>query len=150
MGKKSSLMKNNKLFSQLARTYKQELVLALVFSAVANIMMLVPTLYMLQIYDRVMVSKSEITLVVISIITLGLMISMGFAEWARSKVLIAAGVNLELVLSQRLFRVSFLSRLKQTQKSTIQPFNDLAELREQILRVKDTDKVSLICVDLLD
>lgn len=125
-------MKNKKLFSQLARTYKQELLLALIFSAVANIMMLVPTLYMLQIYDRVMLSKSEVTLLVISIITFGLMISMGFAEWARSKVLIAAGVNLELALSQRLFRVTFLNRLKHTQKSTIQPFNDLAELRQTL------------------
>ena len=125
-------MKPNKLFSQLARTYKQELLLALVFSSVANIMMLVPTLYMLQIYDRVMISKSEITLVVVSIITFGLMLSMGFAEWARSKVLIAAGVNLELALSQRLFRVSFLNRLKQTQKSTLQPFNDLAQLRQTL------------------
>lgn len=125
-------MKPNKLFSQLARTYKQELLLALVFSSVANIMMLVPTLYMLQIYDRVMISKSEITLVVVSIITFGLMLTMGFAEWARSKVLIAAGVNLELALSQRLFRVSFLNRLKQTQKSTLQPFNDLAQLRQTL------------------
>ncbi len=125
-------MKPNKLLSQLARTYKQELLLALVFSSVANIMMLVPTLYMLQIYDRVMISKSEITLVVVSIISFGLMLSMGFAEWARSKVLIAAGVNLELTLSQRLFRVSFLNRLKQTQKSTLQPFNDLAQLRQTL------------------
>jgi len=132
MQNKKSLMKTNKLFSQLARTYKQELLLALVFSSVANIMMLVPTLYMLQIYDRVMLSKSEITLVVVSIITFGLMLSMGFAEWARSKVLIAAGVNLELALSQRLFRVSFLNRLKQTQKSTLQPFNDLAQLRQTL------------------
>lgn len=125
-------MKPNKLFSQLVKTYKQELLLALVFSSVANIMMLVPTLYMLQIYDRVMISKSEITLVVVSIITFGLMLTMGFAEWARSKVLIAAGVNLELALSQRLFRVSFLNRLKQTQKSTLQPFNDLAQLRQTL------------------
>jgi ATP-binding cassette subfamily C exporter for protease/lipase len=132
MQNNSLQMTNNKLFPQLARTYKQELLLALVFSSVANIMMLVPTLYMLQIYDRVMLSRSEITLIVVSLISLGLMMTMGFAEWARSKVLIAAGVNLELALSQRLFRVSFLNRLKQTQKSTLQPFNDLAQLRQTL------------------
>jgi ATP-binding cassette subfamily C exporter for protease/lipase len=120
------------LFTQLARTYKKELLLALVFSFVANIMMLVPTLYMLQIYDRVMLSKSEITLIVVSFISIGLMLTMGFAEWARSKVLIAAGVNFELALSQRLFRVSFLNRLKQNQKSTLQPFNDLTQLRQTL------------------
>ena len=125
-------MNNNTLLSKLARTYKRELLLALVFSSVANIMMLVPTLYMLQIYDRIMVSKSEITLIVMSVITLGLMLSMIFAEWARSKVLVAAGVNLELALSQRLFRVSFLSRLKQSQKTVLQPFSDLGQLRQTL------------------
>lgn len=125
-------MNNNTLLSKLARTYKRELLLALVFSSVANIMMLVPTLYMLQIYDRIMVSKSEITLIVVSVITLGLMLSMIFAEWARSKVLVAAGVNLELALSQRLFRVSFLSRLKQSQKTVLQPFSDLGQLRQTL------------------
>lgn len=125
-------MNNNTLLSKLARTYKRELLLALVFSSVANIMMLVPTLYMLQIYDRIMVSKSEITLIVVSFITLGLMLSMIFAEWARSKVLVAAGVNLELALSQRLFRVSFLSRLKQSQKTVLQPFSDLGQLRQTL------------------
>jgi ATP-binding cassette subfamily C exporter for protease/lipase len=128
----NSFMNSNKLLSKLARTYKRELILALVFSSVANIMMLVPTLYMLQIYDRVMVSKSEITLIVVSVISLGLMLSMIFSEWARSKVLIAAGVNLELALSQRLFRVSFLSRLKQSQKTTLQPFSDLGQLRQTL------------------
>ncbi len=125
-------MNNNTLLSKLARTYKRELLLALVFSSVANIMMLIPTLYMLQIYDRIMVSKSEITLIVVSVITLGLMLSMIFAEWARSKVLVAAGVNLELALSQRLFRVSFLSRLKQSQKTVLQPFSDLGQLRQTL------------------
>jgi ATP-binding cassette subfamily C exporter for protease/lipase len=132
MNKINSFMNNNTLLSKLARTYKRELLLALVFSSVANIMMLVPTLYMLQIYDRIMVSKSEITLIVVSVITLGLMLSMIFAEWARSKVLVAAGVNLELALSQRLFRVSFLSRLKQSQKTVLQPFSDLGQLRQTL------------------
>lgn len=125
-------MKNNNLFAQLGRAYKRELILALVFSSVANVLMLVPTLYMLQIYDRVMLSKSEITLVVVSIISFALVIAMGFAEWARSKVLIAAGANLELALSERLFRVSFLNRLKQTQNTVLQPFNDLVQIRQTL------------------
>ena len=125
-------MNKNNLFFQLAKTYKQEILLALVFSSFANVMMLVPTIYMLQIYDRVMISKSEITLIVVSIISFGLILTMGFAEWARSKVLIAAGVNLEMALSQRLFRISFLNRLKQTRNPTLQPFNDLAQLRQAL------------------
>jgi ATP-binding cassette subfamily C exporter for protease/lipase len=125
-------MNPNYLLFQLARKYKQELTLALALSSVANVMMIVPTLYMLQIYDRVMISKSEITLVVVSLITLGLMLTMGFAEWARSKVLIAAGANFELAISQRLFQVSFLNRLKQTHNPTLQPFNDLAQLRQTL------------------
>ena len=44
------------------------------FSAVSNILMIVPTLYMLQVYDRVMVSQNEFTL--ISISTIAVMLYM--------------------------------------------------------------------------
>jgi ABC-type protease/lipase transport system fused ATPase/permease subunit len=41
-----------------------------VFSLVANVLMLTPTLYMLQVYDRVLTSRSELTLLAVSLITL--------------------------------------------------------------------------------
>jgi ATP-binding cassette subfamily C exporter for protease/lipase len=59
--------------NELTRTlwgFRSEFVAAGIFSLVANLLMLTPTIYMLQVYDRVMVSQSTTTLVVVSFITL--------------------------------------------------------------------------------
>jgi ATP-binding cassette, subfamily C, bacterial exporter for protease/lipase len=50
------------------------------FSGVANLMMLVPTLYMLQVYDRVLLSGSELTLLAVSVFALCMYGVMAFAE----------------------------------------------------------------------
>src|SRR6218665_2739157 len=67
---------------------------------VANVMMLAPTLYMLQIYARVLASQSTLTLLVVSLITLFFFAVMAFAEWARSWLLVRTGVRLDRMLRQ--------------------------------------------------
>ena len=52
------------------RTFKHELWAIALFSAVINVLMLSPTLYMLQVFDRVMISRSELTLLVLTLIVL--------------------------------------------------------------------------------
>lgn len=65
--------------SELTRAlwmFRRELALAAVLSMVANVLMLAPTLYMLQVFDRVMVSQSELTLLAVSLVTLFLFLVM--------------------------------------------------------------------------
>ena len=127
--------KNNNpvgLLRTLVANYRQEIFLAVIFSSIANLMMLVPTVYMLQVYDRVMVSKSEVSLIVISLIALGLMLSMVISELLRSKVLIFSGVDIEKKMGARLFRAIFLSRLNPNKAASLQPFNDLALVRQAL------------------
>ena len=50
--------------------FRREFLVVGIFSMVANVLMLVPTIYMLQVFDRVLVSRSELTLLVVSLITL--------------------------------------------------------------------------------
>ncbi len=59
-----------------------------VFSFCINLLMIVPAIYMLQVYDRVITSGSYNTLIVLTLIMTFLMISMGGLEWVRSRVLI--------------------------------------------------------------
>ena len=76
--------------TELARTlfaFRREFFVVGLFSMVVNVLMLAPTLYMLQVYDRVLVSRSEVTLVFVSLITLFLFSVMAFAEWSRSRLL---------------------------------------------------------------
>ena len=110
--------------------FRREFLVVGVFSMVANVLMLSPTLYMLQVFDRVMSSRSELTLLVMSLITLFLFFVMAFAEWMRSKVLVRAGMRLDKILSTRVFNASFEDRLSQSGNSPARAFSDLINIRQ--------------------
>ena len=119
--------------SELAATlyaFRREFLIVGIFSMVANVLMLAPTLYMLQVYDRVLVSRSELTLLVVSLITLFFFAVMAFAEWSRSRLLVRAGVRLDAVLSTRVFNASFEANLSQSGAPAQRAFNDLTEVRQ--------------------
>ena len=110
--------------------FRRELWLVGLFSGVANLMMLAPTLYMLQVYDRVLVSRSELTLVAVSLITLFLLLLMAFSEWVRGRVLVRVGVRMSVLLAQRVFRATFDADLHRPALQPAKPLSDLTELRQ--------------------
>ncbi|MES2634404.1 MAG: type I secretion system permease/ATPase [Pseudomonadota bacterium] len=110
--------------------FRREFMIVGIFSFVANLLMLAPTIYMLQIFDRVMVSQSELTLVAISLITLFLFGIMAVSEWSRSRVLVRAGVRFDEHLSTRVFNASFESYLSQSTASPSRAFGDLIQIRQ--------------------
>jgi ATP-binding cassette subfamily C exporter for protease/lipase len=115
--------------------FRREFVLVGMLSAVANLLMLTPTLYMLQVYDRVMVSRNELTLLSVSLICLALFGVMALSEWGRSRMLVKAGVRLDEQLSTRVFNATFESRLGETQTQGQRPgraFADLLQVRQFI------------------
>lgn len=101
-----------------------------VFSMVSNLLMLAPSLYMLQIYDRVLVSQSELTLVALSLITLFFFASIAFAEWARSRLLVRVGVRLADLLNPRVFAATFEARLRRSASGTAASFSDFNNIRQ--------------------
>ena len=124
-----SLLTRSELTVALS-AFRREVMVVGFFSLVANLLMLAPTLYMLQVYDRVMVSRSEMTLVVVSLITLFFLLAMAFAEWSRSRVLVRVGVRLDHMLSTRVFNAAFEANLSQSAESAQRAFSDLTEIRQ--------------------
>ena len=116
--------------TQALWTFRREFLMVGVFSMVANVLMLSPTLYMLQVYDRVMVSRSELTLLAMSLITLFLFCVMAFAEWMRSRVLVRSGVRLDAMLGTRVFNASFEANLAPSGVSPARSFGDLIQIRQ--------------------
>ena len=76
---------------------KSYFVYAGVFSAAVNVLMLVPVIYMLQVYDRVMSSGSLSTLGMLTLLMVALLCALGGFEWVRSMILISASNRIELV-----------------------------------------------------
>ena len=121
---------NRNELSRILWEFRYEFVVAGVFSMVANLLMLTPTIYMLQVYDRVMLSQNMGTLMAVSLITLFFFGVLTFAEWSRSKLLVSSGVRMDELLSKRLFHASYDAYLNPAVKNPSRAFNDLTEVRQ--------------------
>ena len=111
-------------------SFKKEFLWVGFFSLVANVLTLSPTLYMLQIFDRVMMSQSEITLITLTIIISLFVSVMAFAEWIRSRLLVRAGVRFDEQLNTRIFLASFEAQLEQSRSDETNSFSGLTRLRQ--------------------
>ena len=100
------------------------------FSLVANVLMLTPTLYMLQVFDRVMQSGNILTLAVLTVIVVFFYTMMAFAEWLRSRLLVRTGMRIDQELNSQVFHASLDSFLKKGDNATVKSFNDLTNIRE--------------------
>jgi len=116
--------------SEVLWSFRKEFMVVGLFSMVVNLLMLTPTIYMLQVFDRVMMSQSHLTLLMVSLLALVLFGFMAFAEWARSIMLVRIGVKLDQSLSERVFKASFLSYLNPTETAPARAFTDLTQLRQ--------------------
>lgn len=101
-----------------------------VFSFFVNALMLVPSLYMMQVYDRVLSSRNEMTLLMITAITLGLYALIGAFEWVRSQLLVRASVQLDAKLNERVFNATFAATLRGSAGNPAQALGDLTNLRQ--------------------
>ena len=100
------------------------------FSAVINLLMLAPALYMLQVYDRVLASGNHMTLAMLTLMVLGLYAFMGLLEWVRSLVVIRLGALVDQQLGGRVYDATFDASLRVARGSSAQPLNDLTSLRQ--------------------
>jgi ATP-binding cassette subfamily C protein len=80
---------------------------AFIFSAFVNLLMLTAPLYMLQVYDRVLASRSEETLVVLSLLVAFLFLLMGLLDHARSRIMARVGARLQATMDARVMEASF-------------------------------------------
>jgi ATP-binding cassette subfamily C exporter for protease/lipase len=104
-------------------------VLAL-FSGVINLLVLAPTIYMMQVYDRVLVSRSETTLWMLTFILLGLFLLGSFLEWVRSQLMVHISAGLDEALGEQVFNAAFHTSLAERGANPAQALSDLGSLRQ--------------------
>ncbi|WP_137819717.1 type I secretion system permease/ATPase [Pseudomonas sp. 2FG] len=100
------------------------------FSGVINLLMLTPAVYMLQVYDRALVSSNVTTLLMLTVLVLGLYMLMALLEVVRSKVLIRVGNRLDMTLNRRIFTAAFERNLGRAGGNPAQALQDLAQVRQ--------------------
>jgi len=100
------------------------------FSFFVNILMLVPPIYMLQIYDRVLTSRNQDTLIMLTVIMVLMYLCIGFLEWIRSQILIRLGNRMDQRLSGRVFQAAFERSLRFGPANASQYLFDLTNVRQ--------------------
>ena len=100
------------------------------FSLFSCLLILAPSGYMLEVYDRVVNSRSHLTLVMLTLLVLGAYVLMEVLEWARSEIMHAAGLRLDGLMRNRIFTAIFEANLKRIPGGGLQPLNDFKTVRE--------------------
>ena len=100
------------------------------FSLIASLLVLAPSAYMLEVYGRVVNSRSHMTLWMLTLLILGVYVLMELLEWARSEVMRAASVELDERMRGRIFHAIFDANLRRMPGGTQQPLNDFKLVRE--------------------
>lgn len=99
-------------------------------SGLSNLLLLAPTLYMLQVFDRVMISGNVDTLVALTLITTVLIATMALSERLRAWILVRSGVRIDAILGQRVFTAGILQHLARRSHDPAQSLTDLTQLRQ--------------------
>lgn len=101
------------------------------FSLFINLLLLAPSFYMLEVYDRVVSSRSVTTLIMLTILVTVLMATYGALEWIRSRIMVRISTKLDLLLGERVLGASFKQSLYTGSTGvSAQPMGDLTGLRQ--------------------
>jgi ATP-binding cassette subfamily C exporter for protease/lipase len=118
------------LLGLIVSTHKKAFISVLIFSFVINILMLTPSFYMLQIFDRVLTSFNPWTLLTLTLIAIFLYGLMALLERVRSLINASIASNIENDLSQKVYTASH--RIQDQKTNIIQSLNDVAAIKQFI------------------
>ncbi|SHL82235.1 type I secretion system permease/ATPase [Halomonas cupida] len=100
------------------------------FSMFVNLLMLVPPMYMLQVYDRVLTTRSFATLLMLTLVVVFLFAALGTLEQVRSRILVRVGNRLDKNINARLYSAMFRRSVVAQGRQSAQPLSDLTNLRQ--------------------
>jgi ATP-binding cassette subfamily C exporter for protease/lipase len=116
--------------SQALEPLRPEIYRAIGFSLLISFLALSPTVYMLEVYDRVVNSRSDVTLFMLTLIVVLAFAVMELLENVRGALMRASGVRLDASLSKRVYDAMFMGYLKRQVGGSMQVLNDLKLVRE--------------------
>ncbi|MEM6305727.1 MAG: type I secretion system permease/ATPase [Pseudomonadota bacterium] len=123
-------MKPKSPLAQAYGRFRAILGTTVLFSFFSNLLMFVGPLYMLQVYDRVLASRNENTLIMISAISIALLVTYGLLEFIRSKLLVRAGLQFDDMLANPAFNRVIRHQLANPNGSAQVTLQDVDRVRE--------------------
>ena len=123
-------MKATSPLKQAYGRFKAIIFATVIFSFFSNLLMFVGPLYMLQVYDRVLASRNEFTLLMITGIAVAMLVTYGFLEFIRSKMLVRAGLQFDDMLANPAFNRVVRKQLLAPNSGAHATLQDVDRVRE--------------------
>lgn len=120
------------IIASALRACRRHFVAVAAFSALLNLLFLVPMLYMLQVYDRVIPTRGSVTLFFITLVLLFGLISLAMLDYVRSRVLVRASIRLDRLLSGVVLDTTLARRDKTLDAVTRQAMREFDTLRQAL------------------
>ncbi|MGE3228676.1 MAG: type I secretion system permease/ATPase [Hyphomicrobium sp.] len=99
------------------------------FSLIINVLMLTASIFMLEVYDRVLPSRSVPTLIALTVIAGILFAALGLLDIIRSRLLLRAGSAIDEAMDARVFDAMVRLPMRAGNGNDLQPIRDLDAIR---------------------
>src|SRR5687767_2160746 len=114
------------------RSCRRHFVAVAIFSALLNLLFLVPMLYMLQVYDRVIPTRGNLTLFFLTLVLLFGLVSLALLDFVRSRLLVRASIRLDRQLAGVLLDTSLARRDRTFDAVARQSMREFDTLRQAL------------------
>lgn len=111
------------------RQFRTHFLYAGLFSFFINLVMLVPPLYMIQVFDRVLVSRSVETLTMLTIAAIGMLAILLVLDYLRGLLLLSAGAMIDRLLGERVIGALITNASKVNRAEYVHGLRDVSQLR---------------------
>lgn len=100
------------------------------YSVFTNILVMAPTLYMLDVYDRVVNSRSGMTLAMETLLVIAAFIVLEILEWVRTGILQQGSLQFDKKMNERVFNSVFEANLRRIPGASTQILADFRTVRD--------------------
>lgn len=115
---------------EVLRQCRQAFWLTGVLTFVAELLSITPILYMLNMFDRVLSSRSEVTLVSLTVLILGLYLFWSAVEWLRARLMVRISMRVDWDLASATFDAAFRRYVGRKKVDVHQVLGDLLQVRQ--------------------
>ena len=109
---------------------RRALTVAFGLTFLIDLLGLTPMLYMMSAYDRVLSSRSGVTLVSLTVVVLGFYVFWSALEWIRSRLMVRLSLRIDWELAADVFDASFRRYVDRRNVNVHQVLGDLVSLRQ--------------------
>ncbi len=141
-------MTDHALFRSTLRHLSRGMVFTAVLSCFVNLLMLIVPLYTMQVYDRVMTSRSTDTLIMLAIVAVGGLMLYAVLDYIRTRVFLIMGDVIGRRLNVPTLEAAVIDTLHGTSKNSTQAIRDLNDLRSFVTGSAITVPLELMWVPL--